>query len=115
MLRYARWESSHEIPLCTFIKDCTFIRETRVPTQYSFVLASKNTSKMKLYLLLYFLVQTNAFRVPLPYGTGVAYSGLGPGNEGIFDLIRTWFADENSVQTVQGNDLKINCSYFMSK
>ena len=76
-----------------------------IPTQYSFVLASKNTSKMKLYLLLYFLVQTNAFRVPLPYGTGVAYSGHGPGNEGIFDLIRTWFADKNYVQQEQG---KIN-------
>ena len=29
----------------------------------------------------------------------------GPGNEGIFDLIRTWFADENYVQQEQG---KIN-------
>ena len=70
---------------------------------------------MKLIILLYFLVQSNAFRVPLPYGTGVAASGQGLGTEGIFDLIRTWFADENSVQTVQSNDLKINCSYFMSK
>ena len=26
---------------------------------------------MKLLLLLYFLVQTNAFRAPLPYGSGV--------------------------------------------
>ena len=30
ILRHARQESLDEIPLCTFIKDCTFIRETRV-------------------------------------------------------------------------------------
>ena len=30
ILRYARRELLPEIPLCTFIKDCTFIRETRV-------------------------------------------------------------------------------------
>ena len=29
ILRYARWESLPEIPLCTFIEDCTFIRELR--------------------------------------------------------------------------------------
>ena len=54
--------------------------------------------KMKLFLLLFVLVQTNAFRVPLPYGTGVASSGQGKGHQGIW----TWFADENSVQQVQG-------------
>ena len=54
--------------------------------------------KMKLFLLLFVLVQTNAFRVPLPYGTGVASSGQGKGHQGIW----TWLADENSVQQVQG-------------
>merc|ERR1712062_19254 len=52
---------------------------------------------MKLFLLLCVLVQTNAFRVPLPYGTGVASSGQGKGHQGIW----TWFADDNSLQQVQ--------------
>ena len=30
IFRPARWESLSEIPPCTFIKDCTFIREHRV-------------------------------------------------------------------------------------
>ena len=58
--------------------------------------------KMKLFLLLFVLVQTNAFRVPLPYGTGVASSGQGIGNQGIFDLISTWFTDPDD-NSVQGN------------
>ena len=54
---------------------------------------------MKLLLLFCFLVQTNAFRVPLPYGTGVASSGQGKGHQGIW----TRFADDNFLQQVQGN------------
>ena len=64
---------------------------------------------MKLILLLCFLVQTNAFRVPLPYGTGVANRGQGIGDPGILDLIWNWFADDNSVQQMQG-DLTNNMS-----
>ena len=59
-------------------------------------------TKMKLFIILYFLVQTNAFRVPLPYGTGIPSSGQGIGNQGIFDLISTWFADPDD-NSVQGN------------
>eukprot|EP00093_Oithona_nana_P000797 00797.XXX_2278_2759_1 [CDS] Oithona nana genome sequencing. len=55
---------------------------------------------MKLLLLFCFLaVQSNAFRVPLPYGTGIpsGSSGQDIGNQGIFHRILTWLADDNSV------------------
>ena len=58
---------------------------------------------MKLFLLLCFLVQTNGFRVPLPYGTGVASRAQGIGDPGILDLIWNWFADDNSAKQMQGN------------
>ena len=35
IFRHARRESLDEIPLCTFIKDCTFIRETRADRKKS--------------------------------------------------------------------------------
>ena len=65
---------------------------------------------MKLNLFLCFLVQTNAFRVPLPYGTGIASSGQDMGSQGIFDLIWTWFADpdDNSVQGNYVNEKNIS-------
>ena len=44
------------------------------------------------------LLQTNAFRVPLPYGTGVASRGQGIGNQGILDHIWNWFADDEKMQ-----------------
>ena len=72
-----------------------------MPPQCSFVLvALRSTSTMKLLLLFCFLaVQSNAFRVPLPYGTGIPSSSSGQdiGNQGIFHRILTWLADDNSV------------------
>ena len=50
---------------------------------------------MKLFLLFCLLVQTNAFRVPLPYGTGIASSDMG--DQGIFHRIYTWLADDKSL------------------
>ena len=58
---------------------------------------------MKLIILLCLLVHTNAYRAPLPYGTGVASRAQGIGDPGILDLIWNWFADDNSVQQMQGN------------
>ena len=72
--------------------------------QFRFDILKENIS-MKLNLFFCLLVQTNAFRVPLPYGTGIVSSGPNIGSQGIFGLIWTWFAeepDDNSVQ-LQGN------------
>ena len=58
---------------------------------------------MKLIILLCLLVHTNAYRAPLPYGTGVASRAQGIGDPGIFGPYWNWFADDNSVQQMQGN------------
>ena len=47
------------------------------------------------------LVQTNAFRVPLPYGTGIPAKGQGFGDQGIFDGILFWLPDPDD--DIQGN------------
>ena len=58
---------------------------------------------MKLLLLFGFLVQTNAFRVPLPYGTGIPSTSNG---QGIFHRIFTWLTDDNpdTVSVVSQNE-----------
>ena len=49
---------------------------------------------MKLFILICLLVNTHAFRVPLPYGNGIQSNGQeGIGiNQGIFHHILSWFS-----------------------
>ena len=55
---------------------------------------------MKLFILICLLVNTHAFRVPLPYGNGIQSNGQeGIGiNQGIFHQILSWFSTMEAVK-----------------
>ena len=68
---------------------------------------------MKLFFCFFIIilvVQTKAFRVPLPYGTGFPTKGQSIDNQGIFHGILSWFRNDNNVQ---GNSMNKMSNFWI--
>ena len=69
--------------------------------------------RMKLFISLCILIQTNAFRVPLPYGTGIPSRSASwsqvMAQDGFFHRILSWFPNEDSGSS-EGIDFTLTFS-----